>query len=130
MLPGCLAGWKELCPAPLAILPTAVLAAAAHLATTSASHPNSPRAPATACLADQCVEHAVRDACDLGYLATLVTDACATYSQQRQEASLAAVGGSCRQRTTAQLLAELAGVGGSSGDGGGGSAAHSARPGR
>ena len=70
----------------------------------------------------------MRDACDLGYVATLVTDACATYSQQRQEASLAAVGGYCRQRTTAQLLAELAGVGGSSGDGGG-SAAHPARPG-
>ena len=25
------------------------------------------------CLSDQCVEHAVRDACDLGYLVTLVT---------------------------------------------------------
>lgn len=34
---------------------------------------------------DQCVEHAVRDACDLGYLVTLVTDACATYSEQRHQ---------------------------------------------
>ena len=33
---------------------------------------------------------------DLGYLVTLVSDACATYSQQRHEASLAAVAGYCR----------------------------------
>lgn len=58
--------------------------------------------------ADQCVEHAVRDACDLGYLVTLVTDACATYSPQRQAASLAAVAGYCRQRTAAEVAAELA----------------------
>lgn len=48
---------------------------------------------------------------------TLVTDACATYSPQRQAASLAAVAGYCRQRTTAELLAELgseSGGGGSS----------------
>ena len=32
---------------------------------------------------DQCVEGAVRDACDLGYLVTLVTDACTTYSDAR-----------------------------------------------
>jgi hypothetical protein len=57
--------------------------------------------------ADQCVEHAVRDACDLGYLVTLVDDACATYSVQRQAASLAAVAGYCRQCTAAELLAEL-----------------------
>jgi ureidoacrylate peracid hydrolase len=29
-------------------------------------------------MTDQCVESAVRDACDLGYLVTLVTDACVT----------------------------------------------------
>ena len=34
---------------------------------------------------DQCVEGAIRDACDLGYLVTQVTDACATYSQQRHD---------------------------------------------
>ena len=34
---------------------------------------------------DQCMESAVRDACDLGYLVTLVTDACATYSRERHE---------------------------------------------
>ena len=58
-------------------------------------------------LTEQCVESAVRDACDLGYLVTLVTDACATYSQERHDATLRAIKGYCRQRTTDQLLAEL-----------------------
>jgi ureidoacrylate peracid hydrolase len=62
-------------------------------------------------LTDQCVESAVRDACDLGYLVTLVTDACATLSQERHEATLRAIRGYCRQRTTDQLLAELRGAG-------------------
>jgi ureidoacrylate peracid hydrolase len=31
-------------------------------------------------LTDQCVESAIRDACDLGYLVTQVTDACATFT--------------------------------------------------
>jgi ureidoacrylate peracid hydrolase len=53
---------------------------------------------------DQCVESAVRHACDLGYLVTLVTDACATHSQERHDNSLRAIRGYCRQRTTAQLL--------------------------
>jgi len=56
---------------------------------------------------DQCVEGAVRDACDLGYLVTLVTDACATYSQARHDNSLRAIKGYCRQRTTTQFLAEI-----------------------
>jgi ureidoacrylate peracid hydrolase len=56
---------------------------------------------------DQCIESAVRDACDLGYLVTLVTDACAAYSQERHDHALAAIRGYCRQRTTDQLLAEL-----------------------
>jgi ureidoacrylate peracid hydrolase len=59
---------------------------------------------------DQCIESAVRDACDLGYLVTLVTDACATYSQERHDSTLRAIKGYCRQRTTDQLLAELDGV--------------------
>lgn len=57
---------------------------------------------------DQCVESAVRDACDLGYLVTLATDACATYSQERHDNTLRAIKGYCRQRTTDQLVAELA----------------------
>lgn len=56
---------------------------------------------------DQCVESAVRHACDLGYLVTLVTDACTTHSQERHDSSLRAIRGYCRQRTTDQLLAEL-----------------------
>ncbi|SER47079.1 ureidoacrylate peracid hydrolase [Faunimonas pinastri] len=58
---------------------------------------------------DQCVEGAVRDACDLGYLVTLVTDACATYSQERHDNSLRAIKGYCRQRTVDALLAEIGG---------------------
>ena len=42
---------------------------------------------------DQCVESAVRDACDLGYLVTLVPDACATYTQARHDNTLTAIKG-------------------------------------
>lgn len=59
-------------------------------------------------ITDQCVESAIRDACDLGYLVTQVTDACATYSSERHDNSLRAIRGYCRQVTTAQLLEELA----------------------
>ena len=58
-------------------------------------------------LTDQCVESAIRDACDLGYLVTQVTDACASHDEQRHESSLRAIKGYCRQRTTEALLAEL-----------------------
>ena len=47
---------------------------------------------------DQCVESAVRDAC-------------ATYSQVRHDNTLSAIKGYCRQRTTDQLVAEIAGLG-------------------
>ncbi len=59
-------------------------------------------------LTDQCISSAVRDACDLGYLVTLVTDACATHTQERQVTSLDHIKGYCRQRTTDEFLAELA----------------------
>ena len=58
-------------------------------------------------LTDQCISSAVRDACDLGYLVTLITDACATYSRQRHETSLDHIKGYCRQRTTDEFVAEL-----------------------
>jgi ureidoacrylate peracid hydrolase len=58
-------------------------------------------------LTDQCVESAIRDACDLGYLVTQVTDGCASYSTERHHNSLRAISGYCRQRTTDQLLEEL-----------------------
>lgn len=59
-------------------------------------------------LTDQCVESAVRDACDMGYLVTLIEDACATKSQARHDGTLRAIKGYCRQRTTNQVLAEVA----------------------
>lgn len=59
------------------------------------------------CLTEQCVESAIRDACDLGYLVTQVTDACVTYTEDRQRASLNAIRGYCRQVKTEDLLAEF-----------------------
>jgi len=56
---------------------------------------------------DQCVETAVRDGCDRGFLMTLVTDACATYSEQRHAESLIGIKGYCRVRTTDELIREL-----------------------
>jgi ureidoacrylate peracid hydrolase len=56
---------------------------------------------------DQCVASATMTACDLGYLVTLVTDACATYTQERHDATLKAIKGYCRQRTTEAFLAEI-----------------------
>ena len=58
-------------------------------------------------LTDQCVESAVRDACDMNYLVTLVTDACATYSDERHRNSLKAIQGYCRQITTMELVEEV-----------------------
>jgi len=58
-------------------------------------------------ITDQCVESAIRDACDLGYLVTQVTDACLTYNQERHDNSLRTVRGYCRQVTTRALLDEL-----------------------
>jgi ureidoacrylate peracid hydrolase len=58
-------------------------------------------------MADQCVESAVRDACDLGYLVTLVTDACTTKTAERHKQSLIGIRGYCRQRTTEELVSEI-----------------------
>jgi ureidoacrylate peracid hydrolase len=58
-------------------------------------------------LTDQCVDSAVRDACDLGYLVTVVTDACASHSEERHNSSLRNNRGYCRQITTAELVAEI-----------------------
>jgi len=59
-------------------------------------------------LTDQCVDSAVRDASDLGYLVTLVTDACATESEERHRSSITNNGGYCRQMATKEMVAELA----------------------
>jgi len=56
---------------------------------------------------DQCIESAVRDACDSGYLVTLITDACTTYSRERHDFALRSIKGYCRQRTTDEFLAEI-----------------------
>jgi ureidoacrylate peracid hydrolase len=58
-------------------------------------------------LTDQCVDSAVRDACDLGYLVTVPTDACATLSTERHEWSLRNNRGYCRQVTTEALVEEI-----------------------
>ncbi len=59
-------------------------------------------------LTDQCIDSAVRDACDLGYLVTTVTDACATLSQDRHDWSLRNAAGYSRQRRTAEIVSEIA----------------------
>ncbi len=60
------------------------------------------------CLTDQCVDSAVRDACDLGYLVTVPTDACVTLSAERHDWSLRNNRGYCRQIATEALLEEIA----------------------
>jgi ureidoacrylate peracid hydrolase len=60
------------------------------------------------CLTDQCVDSAIRDACDLGYLVTVPTDACVTLSPERHDWSLRNNRGYCRQRSTRDLLDEIA----------------------
>lgn len=60
---------------------------------------------------DQCVDMAVRDAADRGYLVTLVEDACATYTEARHLACLNAIRGYCwitDTRTVLDRLHELA----------------------
>ena len=56
---------------------------------------------------DQCVDMAVRDAADRGYLVTLPQDACATYTQARHDAALRAFGGYAWVTDTATVVAGL-----------------------
>jgi ureidoacrylate peracid hydrolase len=65
------------------------------------------------CLTDQCVDSAVRDACDLGYLVTVPTDACVTLTRERHESSLRNNRGYCRQVSTWDLVAEIERLAGS-----------------
>jgi ureidoacrylate peracid hydrolase len=58
-------------------------------------------------LTDQCVDSAIRDACDLGYLVTCVTDACATLTQDRHDWALRNNSGYCRQRATTEIVDEI-----------------------
>lgn len=57
---------------------------------------------------DQCVDMAVRDAADRGYIVTLVEDACATHSEDRHLACLNAIRGYCFITDTQTVLARLA----------------------
>jgi nicotinamidase-related amidase len=59
------------------------------------------------CLTDQCVDMAVRDAADKGYLVNLPEDGCATYSAERHAAALRAFGGYCRVTDTNDAIARL-----------------------
>ncbi|KDD71049.1 isochorismatase [Pseudomonas mandelii PD30] len=56
---------------------------------------------------DQCVDMAVRDAADRGYLVTLVEDACATYTPARHQACLNAIKGYCWITNTQTVLGRL-----------------------
>jgi biuret amidohydrolase len=56
---------------------------------------------------DQCVDMAVRDAADRGYMVTLVNDACATYTQERHDAALRAFGGYCWVTDTDTVVSRL-----------------------
>lgn len=60
---------------------------------------------------DQCVDMAVRDAADRGYLVTCVADACATYTPERHAAALRAFGGYCWISDTASVAARLEALG-------------------
>lgn len=56
---------------------------------------------------DQCVDMAVRDAADKGYMVTCVADACATYTQERHDTALKAFGGYGWNTDTAAVVRRL-----------------------
>lgn len=59
-------------------------------------------------MTDQCVDMAVRDGADLGYMITCVSDACAAKTQQRHENALKAFGGYCWTANTDTVAARFA----------------------
>lgn len=56
---------------------------------------------------DQCVDMAVRDAADRGYLVTVPADGCAAYTPDRHDAALRAFGGYCWVTDTATVVGRL-----------------------
>lgn len=58
-------------------------------------------------MTDQCVESAVRDAADLGYLVTVAEDACAAESLDAHLKGLSGIKGFCRIMETAGVLDEI-----------------------
>jgi len=61
-------------------------------------------------LTDQCVESAVRDAADLGYLVTVIEDACGANSEDDHLKGLHGMKGFARRVKTEQVLRELSGA--------------------
>ena len=58
-------------------------------------------------MTDQCVDMAVRDAADRGYLVTCVSDACATGTPERHATALKAFGGYCWIADTDTVVARI-----------------------
>ena len=60
---------------------------------------------------DQCVECAIRDAADRGFMVTQIEDACAANDQRRHDVSIDQMKGHyCRTRSTDEMIAEIAAV--------------------
>ncbi len=60
---------------------------------------------------DQCVECAIRDAADRGFMVTQIEDACAANEERRHNVSIDQMKGHyCRTRTTAEMIAEIEAV--------------------
>lgn len=62
-------------------------------------------------MTDQCVDMAVRDAADRGYLVTCVSDACATTTKERHDTALKAFGGYCWVTNTDTVVARFNALG-------------------
>ncbi len=57
---------------------------------------------------DQCVESAIRDAADRGFLVTQIEDCCAAETPENHAASIESMGGHyCRTRSTDEMIAEF-----------------------
>ena len=62
-------------------------------------------------ITDQCVESAIRDAADRGFMVTQVEDCCAANTPEDHAASIESMKGHyCRTRTTDEVIAEMAGA--------------------
>ncbi|MCU0910120.1 MAG: cysteine hydrolase [Rhodobacteraceae bacterium] len=67
---------------------------------------------------DQCVECAVRDAADRGFMVTQIEDACAAEEERRHAVSIDQMNGHyCRMRTTDQMIAEIEALAAAAGGG-------------
>jgi nicotinamidase-related amidase len=62
-------------------------------------------------MTDQCVDMAVRDAADRGYLVTCVADACCTKTPERHDTALHAFGGYCWIADTDAVVARFEALG-------------------